>query len=57
MILALTVKILNQSVWNFCMKKGGTLYLMLSIDNPIESQSFLEFNISKWYDTNHKQTY
>ena len=34
MILALTVKILNQSLWNFCMKKGGTLYLMLSIDHP-----------------------
>ena len=34
MILALIVKILNQSVWNFYMKKGGTLYLMLSIDHP-----------------------
>ena len=34
MILALAVKILNQSVWNFCMKKGGIYYLMLSIDHP-----------------------
>ena len=33
MILALIVKIMNQSVWNFCMKKEGTLYLMLSIDH------------------------
>ena len=29
-----SIKILNQSVWNFCVKKGGTLYLMLSIDHP-----------------------
>ena len=34
-ILASTVKILNQLVWNFCMKKGRTLYLMLSIDHPM----------------------
>ena len=34
MTLAPIVKILNKSVWNFCMKKGGKLHLMLSIDHP-----------------------
>ena len=31
--LPLIVKILDQSVWKVCVKKGGTLYLMLSIDH------------------------
>ena len=35
MILALIiVRILNQLVWNFCMKKGRSLYLMSSINHP-----------------------
>ena len=32
--LSITRKNVNQLVWNFCMKKGGTIYLMLSIDHP-----------------------
>lgn len=34
MILGLFARILSQSIWNFCMKKGGTLDLMLSVDHP-----------------------
>ena len=34
MILALIVNALIQLVWNSCMKKGGTLYSVLSIDHP-----------------------
>ena len=34
MNLALAGKILNQSVWKFCMKKRGALYLILFIDHP-----------------------
>ena len=34
MISALIVKILNRSTWNFCIKKGVTLYLMLPIEDP-----------------------
>ena len=42
MTLALTVKILNQALWNFCMKKGETLNLLLSIDHPTTKQNHLK---------------
>ena len=48
MILVLIVKILSQSIWNFCMKKGGTLDLMLSIDHPnVKSNHLKTFNKNK----------
>ena len=34
MILELIVKILNQSLWNFCIKKGETLYLIWHKEYP-----------------------
>ena len=42
MIFVLFVRILSQSIWNFCMKKGGTLDLMLSIDHPTAKQNHLK---------------
>ena len=42
MILGLIVKILNQSVWNVCVKKRGALYLMLSINVPTTKKNHLK---------------
>ena len=34
MIVTLILRIFNQLVSSFCMRKGGTTYLMYSIDHP-----------------------